>query len=295
MNYRHSFHAGNFADVFKHVLLAELLRAMQRKERGFLYLDTHAGRGGYDLRAAAPGREARPPEYPAGIGRLWNETGLPAPLADYVETVRAFNRQAGAAEGELRFYPGSPWLARLRARAQDRLALWELQPEECAALRAEFARGRRVSVQAGDGYGACAACLPPPERRALVLIDPPFEAEDEFAKILESLREGRRRLPDGVFAVWYPLTARADAAAFHRALAAPPAAPAWFAEFRVTGETAALRMKGCGLLVLNPPWRFDESIRPLLPVLAEKLRADDGAGFRAEWLAREMPAGAGRA
>jgi len=151
MNYRHAFHAGNYADVFKHVWLVQLIRALQRKEKGFLYLDTHAGRGAYDLDAAPAGpAAARAPEWPGGIGRLWEAAGLPPALAEYVALVRQFNARAGGSPGKLRRYPGSPWLAALARRPQDRLALWERQPDEAAALRAAFARRRRVAVEAGD-------------------------------------------------------------------------------------------------------------------------------------------------
>lgn len=147
MNYRHQFHAGNFADVMKHALLVQLVRALQRKERGFLYLDTHAGRGRYDLAAAAQGDSlARAPEWPAGVGRLWQESDLPEALREYQSLVQAFDRQAGNLEREPRFYPGSPLIVRALARPQDRLLLCEQHPAECAALRAEFARDRRVSV-----------------------------------------------------------------------------------------------------------------------------------------------------
>jgi 23S rRNA (adenine2030-N6)-methyltransferase len=286
MNYRHSFHAGNYGDVFKHTLLVVLLRALQRKDKGFLYLDTHAGRGAYDLRAA-PGRTDRPPEWPQGIGRLWNAADLPPPLADYVALVRQFNERAGAGRGQLRFYPGSPWLASLVRRPQDRLALWERQPDEAGALRMEFARRRRVAVEWGDGYGALRAALPPPERRALVLIDPPFEDKDEFDTIFSALREGLRRFPSGVYAVWYPVTERTRADAFHAALRALAPPPTLWAELAVTTDPR-VRMKACGLLVLNPPWRLADDLAPLLPVLADRLGLDGGAAARCGWLVPEV-------
>lgn len=289
MNYRHAFHAGNFADVFKHALLVRLFRAMQRKESGFLFLDTHAGRGACDLLAPPPSPSRRPPErlpeWPQGIGRLWAASGLPAPLAEYAGLVRAFNEQAGASGGKLRFYPGSPWIAVLARRAQDRLVFWEKEPIEAEALRADFGRRRRVSVECGDGYRAPKAALPPPERRALVFIDPPFEDQNEFESVLGALRETLRRLPDAVCAAWYPLTERAGPAAFHRAVRGL-AAPSLFAELKVTSDPG-VSLRGCGLLVVNPPWRFAGEIRPLLPALVNKLRIDTSAAFRLKWLAAE--------
>jgi len=287
MKYRHAYHAGNYADVFKHTLLVQLLRALQQKEQGFLYLDTHAGRGVYDLAAApAPAGRSRAPEWPEGIGRLWDAAGLPPPLADYVALVRAGNEQAGSARGRLRFYPGSPWFAARVRRPQDRLALWERQPEEAKALQAEFARRRRMAVACGDGYGALRAHLPPPERRALVLIDPPFEEKGEFTAVLGALREGLRRFPTGVYAVWYPITERTQADDFHAAWRALAPPPTLWTELAVTANPR-VRMKGCGLLIINPPWRFADELQPLLPVLAGKLGLDAGATARCGWLVPE--------
>lgn len=286
MNYRHQFHAGNFADVMKHALLVQLVRALQRKERGFLYLDTHAGRGRYDLAAAAQGDSlARAPEWPEGIGRLWTAEDLPPLLADYRDLVRAFDRRQGNLETTPRFYPGSPVLVRALTRPQDRLMLFEQHPAECAALRDEFARDRQVSVQASDGYGAPRAVLPPPERRALVLIDPPFEAQDEFRRVVDAVREGLRRLPAGVFALWYPLTERARVDAFFdelRGLALPPTL-AW----ELVVDPTAPKMKGCGLVIINPPWRFEAETSPLMHSLAQRLGRQAQASAQPRWLVRE--------
>ena len=297
MNYRHHYHAGNFADVFKHALLLPLIWAMQRKEKGFLYLDTHAGRGGYDLAlpAVRPDGSAREPEHPAGIGRLWGATDLPPVLNDYLALVRRFNDRHGVTESALGFYPGSPWIARLLLRPQDRLVLCELRPDDAEALDFEFARESRVTVQVLDGYTALKAHLPPPEKRALVLIDPPFESKAEFADVLRGLELALRRLPGAVCAVWYPLTERARADEFHRGLLellesgalAPAPIPAWYAELSVAGAESPLRMKGCGLLVVNPPWQIDAAIAPVLPILREKLQVDAGASVRTAWLVPE--------
>ncbi|HTQ30043.1 MAG TPA: 23S rRNA (adenine(2030)-N(6))-methyltransferase RlmJ [Opitutaceae bacterium] len=288
MNYRHAFHAGNFADVFKHALLVQLIRALQRKEAGFLYLDTHAGRGRYDLAAAARGDTLlRRPEWPDGIGRLWAGEALPAALADYVALVREFNRDNGGDPAAPRFYPGSPRLAHRLARPQDRLALCVRHPEEGAALRAEFARARRMSVQETDGYAALRAMLPPPERRALVLIDPSFEAPDEFAQIAAALREGLRRLPAGVFAIWHPLTQRARTEELTAELLALKLPPTLALELAVAGEGAGLKMRGCGMVVVNPPWQFEGLTEGFLPALAGMLAQAPGAGATLRWLVPE--------
>ncbi len=288
MNYRHHYHAGNYADVFKHALLLLLIRAMQRKEKAFLYLDTHAGRGGYDLSVPSvlPDGKSREPEHPTGIGRLWGAADLPIPLNDYLALVRRFNDRNGATGDDLKYYPGSPWIAKLLLRPQDRLALCELRPDDAEALDFEFARESRVTVQAIDGYHGLKALLPPPEKRALVLIDPPFETKKEFADIARGLRDAMRRLPGAVIAVWYPITERARTDAFHQALL-ELATPTLFAELNIAGEASLLRMKGCGLLILNPPWQIDREIRALLPVLREHLRVDAGARVICDWLVPE--------
>ncbi len=288
MNYRHAFHAGNFADVFKHALLAQLTRALQRKEKGFLYLDTHAGRGSYDLAAAARGDTlVRKPEWPDGIGRLWEKHGLPAALADYVAMVRDFDRENGNPPGAPRFYPGSPRLVQRLARPQDRLALCEKQSGECAALRAEFALAHRATVHEMDGYAALRAMLPPLERRALVLIDPPFETQDEFARIAAALREGLRRLTGGMFTVWYPLTERARVDEFFAELLALNLPPTLTLELAIAGEGSGLKMRGCGLVVVNPPWQFDREAEKFLPALAECLAQAPGAAATVQWLVPE--------
>ena len=302
MNYRHQFHAGNFADVMKHVLLLQLARGMQRKEKGFLYLDTHAGRGRYELAAAARGDSlVRKPEHPDGIGRLLNvgDAGsaggggeLPAPVIEYLRAVRAFDGQPvdGATGGpslELRAYPGSPWIVEAVAREQDRLALCEKHPEEAEVLKEEFSHKRRVTVHAMDGYTAVRAMLPPLEKRALVLIDPPFEAQNEFAQIVEALEAGLRRLPAATFAVWYPLTERARVDAFFEKLEALRPPPCFAAELTIAGEYSPLKLKGCGLLVINPPWQIDREIAPVLDVLAAKLAQAPGATGRLTWLVPE--------
>ena len=289
MNYRHLYHAGNYADVFKHVLLLQLLRAMQRKEKGFLYLDTHAGRGGYDLSATTilPDGRERAPEWPAGIGRIWEEKNPPALFADYLAAVRAYNARQGAPDTELQHYPGSPWVAQSLWRMQDRAALCELREDDAEALDFALANEPNVSIHPMDGYTALKAMLPPPEKRALVLIDPPFEKATEFADILGALREALRRFPSGVYAVWYPITERARSDWFQQDLLSLGLPPTLVAELQIAGDASEVRMKGCGLLILNPPWQIETEIRAVMPVLLERLRLDPGAAVRVRWLVPE--------
>ncbi|MDB6094787.1 MAG: rRNA ((2030)-N(6))-methyltransferase RlmJ [Verrucomicrobia bacterium] len=288
MNYRHHFHAGNFADVMKHALLVQLVKALQKKEKGFLYLDTHAGRGSYDLQVAAKGDSLeREPEYPQGIGRLWARLDLPAAVAEYVELVKKFDRDRGNDSASPRYYPGSPWIAQLLTRPQDRLVLCEKHAEEHELLDIEFGRQGNVQVRAMDGYAAPRALLPPMERRALVLIDPPFEAQDEFARVAKAVGEGLRRLPSAVFAIWYPLTERARIDAFFAELLALQLPPALELELAIAGERSLRKMKGCGLVIINPPWQFDAEAKRILDFLGQALGQEAGAGARCRWLVPE--------
>jgi len=211
---------------------------------------------------------------------------LPPALNDYLELVRRFNDRNGATGDELKFYPGSPWIAKLLLRPQDRMALCELRPDDAEALDFEFARESRVKVEVIDGYTGLKAMLPPPEKRALVLIDPPFETKKEFADIARGLKDALKRLPGAVIAVWYPITERARTEEFHHALL-ELATPTLFAEVNIAGAESLLKMKGCGLLILNPPWQIDREIRALLPVLRERLRVEAGASADCGWIVPE--------
>ncbi|HEY1848580.1 MAG TPA: 23S rRNA (adenine(2030)-N(6))-methyltransferase RlmJ [Opitutaceae bacterium] len=276
VNYRHSFHAGNFADVFKHCLLVGLIRAMQAKEKGIVFVDTHAGRGAYDLGAASVGdTRPREPEWPAGIGRLGDAAGAPDSVAQYAALVGSFRASRGPD-----FYCGSPRIAAALARPQDRLELWEKQPGECAALRAEMAGVPRAAVHEADGYGAIRACLPPRERRGLVLLDPPFEDGDEWRSVAAALGEGVRRFPTGTYAVWHPLTERALPGDFESGLGAL-GAPALHAALVVDPGAA---MGGCGVYIVNPPWKFDEEARLCTAYLAGVLQRAGAPQGSVRWI-----------
>ncbi len=282
MNYRHAFHAANYADVLKHALLVRLMRALQAKDRGFVFVDTHAGRGRYDLARAAQGdSKPRQPEWPGGIGILWDRVDAPPEVQDYLGIVRAYDRSQGNLTSTPRFYPGSPRIARLVARPQDRLELWERHPAECAALRDEFSGERRVSVHEADGYGAMTACLPPAERRALVLVDPPFEDPSEWLEVSAALGEGIARFPSGTYAVWYPLTGRARKDGVLSWLKGAPV-PSFTAELVVDPDAPG--MTGCGVAVVNPPWRFDAEARSILGYLAVALACGQEAQGSVRWL-----------
>ncbi len=262
MNYRHAFHAGNFADCFKHALLVWILQALARKPAEFAVLDTHAGRGSYDLMAEAE----RTGEWREGIARILGDP--PAPLAAY----------AGLVE-RLGLYPGSPRLIRGLLREGDRLVCCELHPDDAAALRRRFARDRQVAVHHRDGYEAMRALLPPSERRGLVVLDPAFEQGDEWDRLLAALQEGAARFAGGVYVAWYPLKGRAAARAFHDRVCAAGLRDVVAAELWMREPVDAARLDGCGLLVRNPPWGFEAEAPAILDALATRL-GEAGAGTR---------------
>jgi 23S rRNA (adenine2030-N6)-methyltransferase len=225
------------------------------------------------------------PEWPDGIGRLWDRRDAPQEVGEYLEIVRAYDRSQGNLAPGPRFYPGSPRIARLCARPQDRLELWERHPAECAALRDQFRGERRVSVHEADGYGSIRACLPPAERRALVLIDPPFETQGEWSDISDSLREGIGRLPGGTYAVWYPLTGRASPGGFADTLKSA-GLPALAVE--MVTDPDAPRMRGCGVLIVNPPWRFDQEASLILSYLGSVIYQRHGAQGSVRWIVSRL-------
>jgi len=293
MNYRHAYHAGNFADCVKHALLVWLLRALARKGTPFAVLDTHAGRGRYDL--AAP-EAARTGEWRAGIGRLLDDP--PPALADYVALVQSLDPAAPSfaapaataptASAPLAHYPGSPLLCRALLRPQDRLMLNELHPEEHAALARLFARDRQTHLHRRDGYECLRALLPPPERRGLVLIDPPFEQPDEFARAAAGLAAGHARFGHGLFMLWYPIKHRTPVRAFHAAVQASGIRDVLAAELALREPTDPARLNGCGVLLVNPPYRFEAEGLAILEALLARLGAGEkGAAVTIQRLAAE--------
>lgn len=272
MNYRHAFHAGNFADCMKHALLVWLLRAMARKPAPFFVLDTHAGAGRTDLASDAAERTG---EWRAGIGRLLDDT--PAALSGYVETVRA-----------LGLYPGSPAIVRALLRPDDRLACCELHPEDHAALRRLFARDPQAGVHLRDGWDALRALLPPTQKRGLVLIDPPYEQPGEFDRVVAGLRTVQARFPTAVAAAWYPIKHRAPVRTFHEAVRFAGLPDVVAAELWLREPTDPARLNGCGLLVRNPPYRFEEEALPILQALLARLGASEpGEGVAVQRITAE--------
>ncbi len=270
MNYRHAFHAGNFADVFKHALLLALLDALAGKDKPLCYMETHAGPGNYRLDDE---QSRKTGEWRDGIGRLFALPHAPEPLRRYVDAVRACNP-----DGTLHRYPGSPLLAASALRAGDRLVLCELHPDEAKSLRALFRNDARVQVHARDGYAAMKALLPPAERRGLVLVDPPFEQQaQEFRVIETALKEAHARWPTGVYAAWYPIKRRAAIRPFERWLGGRGWQSVLLAELLVRADDSPLRLNGCGMAILNAPWQLDAALAPMLSALQPVLAQGKGA------------------
>jgi 23S rRNA (adenine2030-N6)-methyltransferase len=290
MNYRHAFHAGGAADVLKHVVLARIIERLKRKPASFSIIDLHAGRGFYDL-GRDPG--GHPAEWEHGLGRLYRDGSCePEPLPGAAEDLIEPWRKAVAAVNDgatLAHYPGSPEIARRLAREQDRLLFNELQAEEHAALAQRFRRERRATVTRMEAWAAAKAVLPPPERRGIVLADPPYEIADEGSRALAGLAEAHRRFPTGAFCLWYPVTRRAGATALLRRVAAlrlPKTLQAEIAAPRAASDGPA----GSGLILVNPPWPLESELALLLPALAERLLATGHRGsrtWRLEWLVGE--------
>ncbi len=285
MNYRHAFHAGNFADVVKHAVLALLIERLKAKDSAFRVIDTHAGVGIYDLTADEASRTG---EWREGIGRLWGAArpaALDALLAPYLAAVAAAN---GAAEpAPLARYPGSPSIARHLFRRQDLLTAVELHPEDAAALEAEFAGDVQVRTIALDGWLALGAFVPPKERRGLVLVDPPFEERDEFTRMLDGFVAAERKWPTGIYALWYPVKDLAAVDAFRVGLAKSGIRRLLRAELTVRDRDAAGTFNGTGLVICNPPWRFAGTLKALLSGLVPLLRQGDGAEFMLDEIAGE--------
>lgn len=278
LSYRHLFHAGNFADVFKHTLLTHLLLALNKKDKPYFYLDTHAGIGRYDLSHpwAQKGRE-----YESGITKLWERDDAPAALKPYLDIVRAEN-----ADGHARYYPGSPLIVRRLIRPIDRMVLTELNKTDCAQLHQQFARDRRVTVKLMDGYQSLKAHLPPPERRGLVLIDSSFDRAREFARLASALHEAHERWETGMYALWYPLMGAGVTRGFERLIEDTGIRKVLQFELQILPDDAST-IPGCGMIIINPPWKFDTEMRTLLRWLWSALTVGGAGGVKVRWLARE--------
>lgn len=262
MNYRHAFHAGNAPDVFKHIVLVHVLRALHKKETPFCVVDSHAGRGEYML-----GKEG---EYQDGIGALWPERGQWPMFADYFAAIEKYN-----GTGKLHRYPGSPLIIREFLRPQDRAVFMELHPEEYAHLKALFDKTKGVQIQHVSAWSGLKGHVPPRENRGLVLIDPPFEKTSEFADITAALRTAAKHWRNGIYMIWYPIKVGHPIPRLHRAVA-ELGLPALTAELTTLPTDIPHRLNGSGLVIINPPWQLKETLEQELPLLAQRLAGPNG-------------------
>ncbi len=283
MNYRHAFHAGGFADVVKHTVLALLIERLKQKDTAFRVIDTHAGAGLYDLGSDEATRSG---EWRDGIDRLWGRDLDPA-LADLLAPYLGAVRAANDGGETLRRYPGSPWIARHLFRRKDRLTAVELHPDDAGALAALFAGDVQVRTIALDGWLALGAFVPPKERRGLVLVDPPYEETNEFDRLLDGFRNAHRRWPTGIYALWYPVKDLAAVDRLRVGLAGSGIRRLLRAELFVRERGAGGTFNGAGLVICNPPWQFAEALAALLAGLAPVLEQGPGAGHVLDEIAGE--------
>lgn len=282
MNYRHAYHAGNFADVVKHVVLARIVEYLKHKDKAFRVIDTHAGIGVYDLSSVEAQKTG---EWRDGIGRLLEATFKPETanlLKPFLEAVRALN-PADA----LTFYPGSPMIARHLLRKQDRLSAIELHPQDVETLKQHFAGDVQTRVIELDGWLALGAHLPPKEKRGLVLIDPPFEKEGEFARLVDGLVKAHRRWPGGIFALWYPIKDRAAVNRFHADLVGTGIPKILDVRLDIRQPSREPRLDGTGMILVNPPYSLAAELTELLPALKNVLAETPKARWSVEWIAGE--------
>ena len=283
MNYRHAFHAGNHADVLKHITVLALVDALLQKPTDVFALDTHAGRGSYSLSSA---NAQATMEADGGVSRLMAEAPNDPLVQRYLQAVKAHRAESG----DRTSYPGSPWFLMHALREGDRLAFMELNPEEADVLKQTVGGDARVQVRVGDGYGLMKSFLPPRKgsdkiNRGIILIDPPYEAQlSEFDDIIGAVRDALERWPLGMFAIWYPIKLRRSLQPFYRRVASLPVKNALRVEMLVRADNSPLRMNGSGMMILNAPWQVDAALKATLSKVLPLIREDKGAETSVDWV-----------
>ncbi len=279
LSYRHSFHAGNHADVLKHIVQTLIIESLKEKEKPFLYLDTHAGAGRYQLTNA---HATRTGEYLEGIARLWQQEEVPELILPYLEVVSSLNTS-----GELRYYPGSPLLAAKLLREQDLLMLTELHPTDFPLLRTEFSRDKRVRVCREDGFGQLKSKLPPASRRGFALIDPPYELKQDYSAVVKGIVEGYKRFATGTYAIWYPVVHRQQIKRMLKELEATGIRKILQIELAVKPDSDQLGMTASGMIVINSPWKLASQMTSILPWLHKTLVPEGTGHTLVEWVVPE--------
>ncbi|EGT3621142.1 MULTISPECIES: 23S rRNA (adenine(2030)-N(6))-methyltransferase RlmJ [Morganella] len=279
LSYRHSFHAGNHADVLKHTVQSLIIESLKEKDKPFLYLDTHAGAGRYQLSGEHAERTG---EYLEGIARIWAQESVPEELKTYLEAVSALNPR-----GDLRFYPGSPLIAAHLLRDYDKLNISELHPSDFPLLRNEFSRDNRARVVREDGYQQLKSQLPPLSRRGFVLIDPPYELKSDYQAVVKGIQEGHRRFATGTYAVWYPVVLRQQIKRMVKDFQATGIRKILQIELAVRPDSDQRGMTASGMIVINPPWKLESQMKSVLPWL-HKVLVPEGTGHTlVEWITPE--------
>lgn len=280
MNYRHIYHAGSFADAFKHILLMSLVDAFVTKEKPFFYLDTHSGIACYDLEKIEAQKSQ---EYISGVLKIIHAQKIVSPLIQKYRTIiEDFNKTKKSKR--FRFYPGSPYFVQYLKRAQDRSALIELHPEDFLQLRHEFLHTKSTAVHHADGYAALKSLLPPKENRGFILIDPPFEKTTEFKQIIEGVKVANQRWPGGCIAIWYPIKNRTTVNNFYHELKNTGIREILICEI-TRGPLPENPLNGCGMLVIRPPWQWKETIEQMLPEFCQLVEIKKG--YQIKWLVPE--------
>ncbi len=266
LSYRHGYHAGNFADVLKHFVEVEILNYLRKKEKPFDYIDTHAGAGRYRL---TTGFATKNQEYLNGIGQLWEEGEQQFPaLYDYLNLVRKINKE------KLVFYPGSAEIAAHLLRDQDNSWLFELHSEDYVLLEQQYKSVRRIKLRNEDGFNALAGLLPTQSRRALVLIDPPYELKEDYQRIIESVKKAYQKMPQAIFAIWYPVVDRRRILEIQRKFKHSGIRNIVRYELGLQADTQEYGMTSAGMIVINPPWTLTKTVSSILPALATQLSTD---------------------
>ncbi|WP_443090905.1 23S rRNA (adenine(2030)-N(6))-methyltransferase RlmJ [Basfia succiniciproducens] len=280
LSYRHSFHAGNHADVVKHIVEMLIIENLTQKEKGFYYLDTHSGVGRYRLFSQESEKTA---EFEEGIARLWQRDDLPEEVQRYVDLIKKLNYGGK----ELRYYAGSPLIAAQMLRPQDRGLLVELHPTDFPLLRNNFKEFKNISVKRDDGFQQVKATLPPKERRGLVLMDPPYEMKEDYDLVVNAIVEGYKRFATGIYAVWYPVVLRQQSKRIVKGLEASGIRKILQIELAVRPDSDQRGMTASGMIVINPPWQLEAQMKKILPYLTNVLVPEGTGSWSVNWIAPE--------
>ncbi|KXI23924.1 23S rRNA (adenine(2030)-N(6))-methyltransferase RlmJ [Photobacterium sanguinicancri] len=278
LSYRHSFHAGNHADVVKHIVQSLILDSLKQKDKPFVYHDTHSGVGRYDLQDE---RSEKTGEFLQGIARIWSRDDIPAEIAPYIDAIKMLNDSE-----ELRYYPGSPKVASAQIRGQDRMVLTELHPTDFPLLLQEFRGDRQVKIYKEDGFTRLKGSLPPKERRGVVLIDPPYELKREYMDVVKAIRESHKRWATGTYAIWYPVVYRENIDKMIKGLEDTGIRKILKIELGVEPDTEERGMTASGMIVINPPWKLESQMKAILPWLQHAISPVTGFNT-VEWIVPE--------